>query len=513
MRRHLTAIGLSLLLVVAVLSPAGAVKKEPKSFPQGVASGEVRSRTAILWTRAINSPVRLHVATDDGFQDLVRSRRVAAPDHRDGTVSALVTGLKPGTQYFYRFFDPETGQFSRTGAFVTAPRPGQDVNVHFAYSGDSDGWIDPETGKPAFGPFRVLNHIASHETLFGLQFFMYLGDTIYSDSGFSPFGPADTVAEYRKAYKQNRSIPALRNLMASVSTYANWDDHEVRNDFDSTVDPDLFAAGMQAFEEYMPIRSWDPELGFYETFRWGKNLEFFVLDGRSFRSQEVDNTGACDNPPGSGQPDLAPMLPQDLRMAFAGLAPQLAMPTPAACIAALNDPARTLLGEAQKDRFMQDLMDSDARFKLVFNDVPIQNLYVLPYDRWEGYLAERTEILDFISSNGIENVVWLTTDTHANIINDVFTDFFTGTDSGTDEVIVGPIGTSVFSREIIENAGFPPEAVDTFVFFVSVVLEAECADIDTYAYGNVLYDAATGQLSIQPIGANGNGLCVPLIKT
>ena len=51
------------------------------------------------------------------------------------------------------------------------------------------------------------------------------------------------------------------------------------------------------------------------------------------------------------------------------------------------------------------------------NEVPIQQFYALPYDRWEGYAAERTKLLTFLKEN-VKNAVFLTTDVHANMVND-----------------------------------------------------------------------------------------------
>ena len=34
---------------------------------------------------------------------------------------------------------------------------------------------------------------------------------------------------------------------------------------------------------------------------------------------------------------------------------------------------------------------STARFKVIMNELPIQQYYVLPYDRWEGFEAERQQ--------------------------------------------------------------------------------------------------------------------------
>ena len=52
--------------------------------------------------------------------------------------------------------------------------------------------------------------------------------------------------------------------------------------------------------------------GLYRTFRWGRNLELFFLDGRSFRSAKA--TAACGG-------DIAPTAPPAVRQAFAALAP------------------------------------------------------------------------------------------------------------------------------------------------------------------------------------------------
>ena len=76
------------------------------------------------------------------------------------------------------------------------------------------------------------------------DFFIYLGDTIYSDSSNRPGGPATTLADYRDAYKLQRTYQSLTNLQKSTSTYPLIDDHEVQNDFaGQTVDPARYAAG------------------------------------------------------------------------------------------------------------------------------------------------------------------------------------------------------------------------------------------------------------------------------
>ena len=116
--------------------------------------------------------------------------------------------------------------------------------------------------------------------------------------------------------------------------------------------------------------------------------------------------------------DLAPTAPQAVRDAFSSLAPGLKNPVAPACLAAINDPSRTMLGARQFAAFTKAIKASTATWKVIVNEVPIQQFYALPYDRWEGYAAERERLLRFLQAN-VRNVVFLTTDTHANLVNEV----------------------------------------------------------------------------------------------
>ena len=77
-----------------------------------------------------------------------------------------------------------------------------------------------------------------------------------------------------------------------------------------------------------------------------------------------------------------------------------------------------MLGARQYAAFTKAIKASTATWKVVVNEVPIQQYYALPYDRWEGYAAEREKLLVFLKAN-VRNVVFLTTDTHANLVNEV----------------------------------------------------------------------------------------------
>jgi alkaline phosphatase D len=403
--------------------------------------------------------------------------------------------LKPSTTYHYRFkVEDDLGAVSRSpvGSFKTAPDSNSPSNVKFTYTGDSDG-VRPG-GTPAYNNFEVN---AQQQAENG-DFWVYLGDTIYSDSEAAGVPPATTLDEYRAKYKENRTYPNLTSLFASTSTYAQWDDHEVTNDFDGqTVNPAQYAAGRQAFLEYMPIRTTgllqDPTCAgdpLYRKFKWGSDIDVFVLDERSCKSADV--AASCISPrPGRGV-DLGPTLPPSVRGSFPFFI-FLDATAPPGCLDAINDPGRTVLGPVQKAAFKNDLLASTAKHKVIVNEFPIQQFYALPYDRWEGYGAERSELLNFIRDNDIGNVEFLTTDTHANLVNQVFIDRFTDPGTIANELVTGPIGTKTLEREIID--GFGAAALNAFRAVLNVA-GLDCANLNEYSYGSVNHDSTAGTVRV-----------------
>ncbi len=153
------------------------------------------------------------------------------------------------------------------------------------------------------------------------DFNIHFGDTIYSDSEVpNRLRPiALSVKQKWAKYKLNLGQPELTRLRGSAGFYSHWDDHEFVNDFAppentfsqrraTSTDAPLYTRGVKAFRDYAPV-SYTSRDGLYRTRRWGKNLELFFLDQRSFRSAKADEGGVCDNPQ-TGEPDIAPTAPQ-----------------------------------------------------------------------------------------------------------------------------------------------------------------------------------------------------------
>jgi alkaline phosphatase D len=346
------------------------------------------------------------------------------------------------------------------------------------------------------------------------DFNINLGDTIYSDSELAGAAVARTVAEKWGKYRLGLALPALRRLRASAGLYSHWDDHEFVNDFSRAENGGaMYAAGVKAFTDYAPVAKPSAATGLYRTFRWGANLELFFLDERTFRSAKADD--ACSG-------DLAPTVPQAVRDAFATLAPGLRNPVAPGCLAALNDPSRTLLGARQYAAFTKAIKASKATWKVVVNEVPIQQYYALPYDRWEGYAAERERLLRFLQAN-VRNVVFLTTDTHGNLVNEVRYRTLGNLESSVMwEVVTGPVATNTFAKEIDGYLGQKGAGTAIGALFFKPAppngLGMRCAALDTYSYAEVTVTAkrltvAMNDAKGRPVREATGTACAPLVLT
>jgi phosphodiesterase/alkaline phosphatase D-like protein len=509
---HRLAPTVLLLFAIAVALPSNAAATG--GFAQGVSAGEVKSSSVRLWTRApVGGPVTLlfskrakalrcarATAARRRRGSSVRRKLLAATPATDLTVQATVKRLRSGTGYAYRFC--QAGTASRVGRFRTAPSRKSRRPVKFAVTGDADGALDPATGKPAYNNFEVYRQLARERNDFNVN----LGDIVYSDSAVPGVPVALTVPDKWAKYRLNLSYPFFRLLRAQGALYEHWDDHEFIDDFSiPRYGSALYESGKKAFLDYSPTR-YSARSGLYRSFRWGKNLEIFFLDERSFRSLDASQSPFCRNP-ATGQPDPLPQLPPRLR---SGLIPNPAIanfPTAAQCQAALNDPNRTMLGKPQLARFENAIKRSKATFKVIMNEVPIQKMYFVPYDRWEGYNAERESLLRFLQTN-VRNVVFLTTDLHATLINNVryttFPEEGASKDTGMLDFVTGPVAKNTFGTDANAKLGNPNASTAVSALFKAprpIGLGMRCAALDVDSYVEVR--VRSNLLIVRPLDQNG----------
>lgn len=499
----------TLLLATAVALPSSAAAG---TFSQGVTAGEVTISSARLWTRApAPGPVTLVLskrakalkcvgAAAVRKRKGVRRKTLAASPVNDLTVQATLKRLRPRTRYAYRFC--QGGSASQIGRFRTAPSTKSRKTVKFAVTGDADGALNPSTGQPGYNHFEVYRRIASQRNDFNVN----LGDVVYSDSAVPGVPVALTLPDKWAKYRLNLSYPFLRMLRAKTGLYNHWDDHEFIDDFSiPRYGAPLYESGKKAFLDYSPAR-FSSKVGLYRSFRWGKNLEIFFLDERSFRSLDASSNPACRNP-ATGQPDPVPQLPARLR---SGLIPNPAFanfPGAAQCQAVLNDPSRTMLGQAQLARFKAAVKRSRATFKVIMNEVPMQKIYFLPYDRWEGYNAERQSLLQFLQGN-VKNVVFITTDLHATMINNVrythFPEEGASKDTGMLDFVTGPVAKNTFGTDANAKLGNPNASTAVGALFKAprpFGLGMRCAALDVDSYVQV--SVTSRLLTVRPLDQNG----------
>jgi alkaline phosphatase D len=145
----------------------------------GLASGDVSTDSAVVWTRA-DRPARMQVecSTLESFRTIIRVASSDALLDRDFTSKVLLEGLPPGQDIFYRVrFEDTAGSGisgeTQVGHFRTASA--QQASVSFVWSGDTagQGWgIDP-----ARGGMRTYRTMLENRP----DFFIHSGDHIYAD--------------------------------------------------------------------------------------------------------------------------------------------------------------------------------------------------------------------------------------------------------------------------------------------------------------------------------------------
>src|SRR3954453_18318309 len=123
---------LALLALLAVLAPSASARV--KGFKYGVTAAEVTSSSVVLWTRA-DSPGKgtAQISRTKAFdkKGILRPDPIPRAAH-DNVVQPRVAKLAHDTLYHYRFFRGK--DTSQVGTFRTAPNPGQNKVVKFAYS-------------------------------------------------------------------------------------------------------------------------------------------------------------------------------------------------------------------------------------------------------------------------------------------------------------------------------------------------------------------------------------------
>lgn len=362
---------------------------------QGQLAGEVTTESVLLQTRLTATTgldetgdvpgkpgmVRFEWSTDPQLGDSrFTDWRAASPAH-DFIVRVRLTGLIPGTQYFYRTHAGAVAASSQPGpvnSFRTLPGAESAAAVRFCvgscmnYSafmlGKANGGgpvtateEDRRLGFPVFAAMKELHP----------DFFVGTGDIVYYDHPART--AATTLPELHRKWHEQFRFPRLVSFFSETATYWSKDDHDFRfNDADRggarLPEAEL---GIDLFREQMPILEPDDAASpTFRTHRVNRWLQLWFTEGRDFRSRNRDPDG----------------------------------------------PEKSLWGTEQREWLQSTLQDSDATWKIIISPTPV----VGPDDaskrdnhaNLNGFRYEADSFFEWLNQQRLENVMVFCGDRH-----------------------------------------------------------------------------------------------------
>ena len=250
-------------------------------------------------------------------QEMIELQPIAVDKQKDFTCQIMLSDLKSNTQYTATVMAlSESGLKGQelTAKFKTAPNPDQiaDIEAVVVTCQGHQTIDDPDKGHWAY------SHMLTHQP----DFFIHTGDVVYYDKG-KAFPLSKTVSAARQRWNLMFSYDWNRDFHSEVSSYFMKDDHDTLKDDcwpGQSYGKITWEDGLSLFKEQTPQGPLP-----YRRVRWGKDLEFWLIEGRDYRS-----------------PNNIP-----------------------------DGPEKTILGEKQKAWLMKTLTESDATFKLVVFPSPV----------------------------------------------------------------------------------------------------------------------------------------------
>jgi arylsulfatase A-like enzyme len=255
-------------LLEALTAEIAGAKPPPPLFAARPAAFDPSEDSVLLWARTtLPATIHFELSTSPRYTDPITTPPTRVDNDQDNVHVAEVTGLSPGTRYWYRAVITHDGQTknSDSGNFKTAPEVARSVRI---------AWSADLTVEQA--PFKIFNIVKREKP----DLFLMLGDTVNADAPVK--GAAEGLAGFRQRHWAIRADALLQSFLSSTATAAIWDDREIAdNAHRNTEHLDL---ARQAFREQWPVRSADPDgRGLYRSLRPAPQVEVFMLDLRSFR--------------------------------------------------------------------------------------------------------------------------------------------------------------------------------------------------------------------------------------
>ncbi len=317
---------------------------------------------------------------------------------------------------------------------------------------------------------------------------------------------AETVDDYRHLYKTFLSDPDIMAARARWPFIYTWDDHEFTNDcwqsqanYDDAQNQEEMSqprkvAANQAWFEYTPAHlsgapgdasdfqfaavrtaGYTPPnddnlveepnnlaaigtMTIYRSLRFGRHVELVMTDERSYRSDHAIPEEFTHNQLFFDSRNALPLPIVNTfdagRTANGGSPPSnvFTLPNPR-----VESPPGTVLGAKQKAWWKTTMKGSDATWKLWGNGVPLMRMALKqftgqPFDRivngdaWDGWPTERNELMTYLRTEQIKNVVAISGDIHASFAGLLMDNY--------DIASPQPVGVELVASGISSNSLF-----------------------------------------------------------
>lgn len=377
-------------------------------LPNGVASGEVRSNSAVLWAKA-SIPGKLYF---DYSTDPNLAGRLTVTRHATDTnlpIKAVVGGLQPDTTYYYCVEDYFLNK--SCGKFRTLPKGKVSNGLVFGVLGSLDPYYQIFPGLnnlPAENPALLLDMSAWTDI-----FAPPIPDwTLYSEFASLYARSLSDYGSYTNAFTAARAASPVFPVLGEDTVYRSFAGgaaagSDPRFDVTGTYinDSKRYNAAINAFRNYTPVRyqrfgnTGDPRTALkpklQRSFQVGKDAMFILADFFSFRDPTV----------------APPTNPFDPAQAAAYYAQAYA-------------PGRTAFGTQQLATIKQALLDAKnrgVRWKFVAPGGMAQDFGVFGGVQFQlgNYALERMELMSFILQNDIRNVVFLSSSNSEFMVNNL----------------------------------------------------------------------------------------------
>ena len=359
---RLARITLAALLAISSLPCAAADDPAPR-LAAGPMPGHSAMRAATIWLQlTAAAEVRIDYWPEGRPGKLASSRTVAAKAPEQYAVHIELTGLEPGTRYAYRVIaDGRPLAADDVLYFRTQPLwQWRGDPPPFRLLAGSCAYINEAAydrpGRPYGDRYDIFTSMAAQSP----DMMLWLGDNVY-------LREADYDSRWGMAarYRHTRALPELQPLLRAAHHYAIWDDHDYGPDNASR----SFVFSDTSRELFM--RYWaNPSYGVRDsggifTQVDFHDVDFFLLDNRSWRNQDRTSDG----------------------------------------------PDKHMFGAAQLDWLKDALLASRAPFKIIASGSQLLN-DVTGKEAWTHFPDEREAFLAWLETAGINGVLLLSGDTH-----------------------------------------------------------------------------------------------------